>query len=209
METGTDEGAQRDPWRDAGTFGALCELNARFIEGEMDSSPTHGGPLDEESGPLVPYLAALNRAGFLTTDSQPGEDLGHSRQRAYVDGLTNVEMTRRIERLALVSDLYVVVVAPGASGGAMLPVTTDLFRPHSWGGFMSPDEETGVFHEVLGFEECCGPVRGLREAWSVCVIDLCWGRKEYLWRVLTDELCVKLNPHKGWVASEDWTYPEE
>jgi hypothetical protein len=51
-------------------------------------------------------------------------------------------------------------------------------------------------------------VRRLREAWSVCVIDLCWGRKDYLWKVLTDELCVKLNPHEG-RGSEDWPYPEE
>ena len=193
------ENAAERLWREAKTFEELCEINARFIEGDIDFSPIYGASsLDDESKPLVPYLAALNRAGFLTTCSQPGEDDGHSRQRACVQGLALEETALRIERLSLTSDLYIMTAEPGRYNGCMMPITIDFFRPHSWAGSASLDDETGVFNDVLGFEKHCGEgaVRGLREAWEVCVIDLSWGRERYLWDVLANELCVMLNPHE-------------
>lgn len=200
-------------WREAKTFEELCELNARFIEGDIDFSPIYGASsLDEESKPLILYLAALNRAGLLTTCSQPGEDDGHSKQRAYLQGLALKETAQRIERLSLTSDLYIMTAEPGHYNGCMMPITIDIFRPHSWAGAASLDDETGVFSDVLGFEEHCGEgaVRGLREAWEVCVIDLCWGHDHYLWGVLADELCVMLNPHEGWLPQgSEWPYPEK
>lgn len=192
MET---ENIQNDFWQNAQTLEALCELNARYIEGEVDFSPTYGGPLDEESGPLIPYLAALNRSGFFTITSQPGEDDGHSKQRALVDGFASEETAQRIERLSLVSDLYILTSPPGRYNGCTMPITTDLFRPYSWAGAVHLEDETGLFLEIPHIEKYCGSVQGLREAWYVCVIDLCWGRKDYLWRILTDELCVTLEPH--------------
>ncbi|MGH9971900.1 MAG: DUF6919 domain-containing protein [Pyrinomonadaceae bacterium] len=101
-------------WHEASTFDELCELNARFIEGEIDFSPTYGaGSLDDESKPLISYLAALNRAGFFTTCSQPGEDHRHSKQRAFVDGLALKDTALRIERISLTSDLYVMTTEAG------------------------------------------------------------------------------------------------
>lgn len=199
-------------WRDAKNFEELCELNARFIEGDIDFSPTHGASsLDEESKPLLMYLTALNRAGILTLCSQPGEDYGHSKQRAYLDGLALKETASRLDRLSLTSDLYIMTTEPGRYKGCMMPVTIDGFRPHSWGGAATLDDETGIFPEVLHFEKYCGEsaMQELREAYQVCVIDLCWGRERYLWDVLADEFCVMLNPHEGWpVPGMDWPFPE-
>lgn len=198
----TEESDIASLYREAKTFDELCRLRARLIEEE-------NGFLEDESTPLIPYLAALNRAGLLTTCSQPGEDWGHSKQRAFVDGLAMKDTAQRIERLSLCSDLYIMTTEPGRNDGCMMPVTIDLFRPHTWAGAASLDETTGVFTEVLQLEEeSCSEsaMLELHEAWEVCVIDLCWGRKDYLWSVLCNELCVMLNPHVGWGPS-DWPFP--
>ena len=191
-------------FKEAKTFKDLCEINAQFVEGPDN--------LQSESKPLIPYLAALNRAGLLTTCSQPGEDRGHSKQRAFVDGLASKEVALRIERLSLCSDLYIMTAEPGHYKGCMMPVTIDEFRPHSWSGEASLDEDTGIFTDVLQLQEqegCSESVmRELLEAWEVQVIDLCWGRTDYLWNVLANELCVMLNPHEGWGPGDDeWPFP--
>jgi hypothetical protein len=60
-------------WQESETFEGLCELNARFMEGKIRFIPGwFGEGLDAESEPIAPYLAAFDRAGFLTVASQPG-----------------------------------------------------------------------------------------------------------------------------------------
>lgn len=64
----------RRRWNTARTFADLGELMAQWLEGEIASRPGYAaryGP-DEETGHLVPTLAALCRAGYVTTCSQPG-----------------------------------------------------------------------------------------------------------------------------------------
>ncbi|MCX4707190.1 hypothetical protein [Streptomyces sp. NBC_01373] len=66
--------ADRRLWKSAKTVADLGELMARWLEGEIDSRPGYQprfGP-DEETGHLVPTLAGLCRAGYVTTCSQPG-----------------------------------------------------------------------------------------------------------------------------------------
>ena len=66
--------ADRRRWRSARTAVDLGELMARWLEGEIASRPGYQprfGP-DEETAHLVPSLAALCRAGYVTTCSQPG-----------------------------------------------------------------------------------------------------------------------------------------
>jgi hypothetical protein len=60
-------------WRSARTLADLGELTARWIEGAIASQPGYFGAADLESDDLVPVLAAVNRAGFRTDTSQPGE----------------------------------------------------------------------------------------------------------------------------------------
>lgn len=66
--------ADRRRWKSARTVADLGELMALWLEGEIASRPGYQprfGP-DEETEHLVPSLAALCRAGYITTCSQPG-----------------------------------------------------------------------------------------------------------------------------------------
>ncbi|MFH9983364.1 DUF6919 domain-containing protein [Streptomyces sp. NPDC017179] len=66
--------ADRRRWRSARSVADLGELMALWLEGEIASRPGYQprfGP-DEETEHLVPTLAALCRAGYVTTCSQPG-----------------------------------------------------------------------------------------------------------------------------------------
>ncbi|MGW0955385.1 DUF6919 domain-containing protein [Streptomyces sp. NPDC002545] len=66
--------ADRRLWKSAKTVADLGELMARWLKGEIASCPGYQprfGP-DEETAHLVPSLAALCRAGYVTTQSQPG-----------------------------------------------------------------------------------------------------------------------------------------
>ncbi|GAA1111846.1 DUF6919 domain-containing protein [Streptomyces javensis] len=82
----------RSRWKDAQTIGQLGGLMALWLEGIIESRPGYAprrGP-DDETGGLVPSLAALCRAGFVTTDSQPGltgQDEAWWEQRAAVHGV--------------------------------------------------------------------------------------------------------------------------
>lgn len=62
----------------------------KFLGGEIDSCPTHDGPLDEESSKILPELLRINKCGVLTVDSQPGlveiqNDNCQIQQLAYLD----------------------------------------------------------------------------------------------------------------------------
>lgn len=178
-------------WKRAKSFQEVCDLMARFIQGKLQYSPLYCSPtVDGETLPLVPYLAGLNQAGFLTTDSQPGMERPDWKQRAFVDGFALESVARRIARISLFSDLHVVAVPPGYSAGFHTPVIVRDFMPHGWSGF-------SCFEELEHFADACS-VEAMKElglAWSISVIDLQWGREEHLWRELSREFCYSERPH--------------
>jgi hypothetical protein len=182
-------------WMAARRFSEASELTARFIEGTLGFFPGHYGPfVCDESLPLVPYLAALNRSGFLTTTSQPGFTRGHiNKQRAFVDGLVkDPEVVRKIDRLSLVSDLYVLVCPRGNPAGIKLPVTIEDFKASGFSGEAWADVEDDYIFGIDNFKEIYNDAlfRDLSTTYYVCIIDLCWGRANHLWEVITRELCV-------------------
>jgi len=66
--------SDRRRWRSARTVSDLGELMALWLEGKIASRPGYQpryGP-EDETAHLVPTLAALCRAGYVTTQSQPG-----------------------------------------------------------------------------------------------------------------------------------------
>ncbi|MGW1620522.1 DUF6919 domain-containing protein, partial [Streptomyces sp. NPDC002172] len=66
--------SDRRRWRSARTISDLGELMALWLEGTIASRPGYQpryGP-EDETAHLVPTLAALCRAGYVTTCSQPG-----------------------------------------------------------------------------------------------------------------------------------------
>ncbi|ASR39866.1 hypothetical protein BAY61_31770 (plasmid) [Prauserella marina] len=65
--------ADAERWYAARSLTDLGQLTAAWLEGELESQPGYvpGNGPDEETNELVPILAAVNRAGYLTMCSQP------------------------------------------------------------------------------------------------------------------------------------------
>ena len=66
----------RSVWEKCRTLRDVADVTALWLEGHVASQPCcepNCGP-DEETQQLIPTLACANRAGFLTTCSQPGHD---------------------------------------------------------------------------------------------------------------------------------------
>jgi hypothetical protein len=181
-------------WQSARTLADLGELTARWIEGGLASQPGYCGPSDIEDRALVPLLAALNRAGFVTTGSQigesgPGYDGAHWQQRAAVEGFAGPEMTSALIVAANDTGLTIVVRDP-----AGLPrwryrydrsVTVTMREDRKITGFGVQLPRRHIRDSWLGYGICHrDAVDALCSAWQVTVIDPEWGRADLLWRVL-------------------------
>lgn len=181
----------RAAWRDATSITEVCELTARFIEGQSPYFPGYGADtVDFETKELIPYLAAYNRAGFLTLVSQPGMDDPDWKQRAFVDGFALEPVTKQIARVSLYAELHIVVSPPAYPVGFHTPVVLRDFMPHGWSGFTT-------FDELEFFEEACGETayQELRSAWGVSIVDLKWGRNDLLWPCIAQAICYSEKPH--------------
>jgi hypothetical protein len=182
-------------WQQARTFDDLCELTARFVEGTLPLHSCYGGEsVDSETTELVPILAAFNRAGFMTECSQPAVDLDDEGegQRAFVSGFALEPIAKRIATLGLYTELLVFIVPPGVQHGYQVPVTLGEFHPYTWCG-------SSIGYEGIEcFEYVCNPtaMSALAQAWQVTVIDLKWGRNDYLWENVTRVLTSEANPEK-------------
>ena len=184
----------REQWKLATTFPELCELMALFIEGKLPFHPgCTGDSVDDETMPLVPYLAPFNRAGFLTTVSQPGERDPGYKQRAFVEGFTSHRVALRLQRLDLMSSLYVVVATPGVNAGNRMAGTAEGFRKYTEAGYVDWEDA------LKGFEKVCGEqaVRALKTNYYASIVDLEWGRSGYLWETIEQGLH-NLEPHPVW-----------
>jgi hypothetical protein len=105
--------ADRRRWQAACTLAELGELTALWLEGRLASQPGYQpnhGP-NEETRDLVPVLAELNRAGWLTDVSQPGWGPGAGYdgatwcQRAGLGGFAEPDLADRISAAATAAGL--------------------------------------------------------------------------------------------------------
>ncbi|MFY9633672.1 MAG: hypothetical protein WAL27_03005, partial [Cellulosimicrobium cellulans] len=84
-----DKGA----WRQATTLAAAGELTARWLEGHSEyQAATFTVRYDDETEPIAAELAALNRNGLFTKESQPGLHSDGTSQRAYVTAFCSAEI---------------------------------------------------------------------------------------------------------------------
>ncbi len=118
-----------DRWRSARTLADLAKLTVAWLNGEIQETPSHLAPPMPETVPLIPVLIAVNRAGFITTQSQPGEaldDLG-SAQRANVSGFASTDTFARL--MAAVADADLIITAARAAPhddlGPFIAITLD------------------------------------------------------------------------------------
>lgn len=142
----------REKWAQARTLQDVADLTALWLEGALGSQPGYArnhGPEDETES-LIPTLARANRAGFLTTCSQPG---GRSRQRN-PHGVLLWHQRPAVEGFIHPGPLLDDLLAAAAHQGLLavtatsdmrgvrdlrVPVTLDGGRPFTWfGGRYNP-----------------------------------------------------------------------
>lgn len=182
----SNEHNQDDLWGEAKTLEELGEVTARWIEGSVSYHPCYRADIDAETRPLGKKLAYFNRNGLVTTFSQPAEPLDEEgfSQRACVEGYAREDVAKRIATIGLYTELLILIYPPDWQGGYQIPITLDEFHPFTWCG--------GVwgYEEFECFAEDCSPeaMEELKSAWKVVVIDLQWGRENYLWNHVYDAL---------------------
>ncbi|MFJ9903936.1 DUF6919 domain-containing protein [Streptomyces sp. NPDC101152] len=180
----TPDPAHRALWRAARTLDDLGELTAQWLEGRISYVLGYGTAApDEETIPLVPVLADLNRHGYVTAFSQPGVPLDEDGdgQRAAVSGFCTEQTAQRIKASLLRTEL-VVVAYPGGSDVAPSIVATVYGGENVWvGGATSPSDLADEYGEGLGL----AGLDALCNAWQVDILDPVWGRTGLLWERLS------------------------
>lgn len=186
--TGDETERPPDPRESASTLADLGELTAQFLEGRIRDTPGFGGPPDPETTELIPVLAAVNRAGFVTRQSQPGIPLDRhgSAQRANVSGYADPGAFARLMTAASGGrpDRHRRLCPRRQEGprvGPLFAITLDEGEEFTWDGLALPQSEL-----VSSYEEVCHPraICSLFNAWQVTLIDPVWGRNDVLWPVL-------------------------
>lgn len=166
-------------WNRARTVADLGNLMADWLEGRISKRPGYcGGETDPETRALLPTLIAVNRAGFVTDNSQPGCDevVQGKRwvQRAAVDGWIGDEaLYRRLVTGARRMGLTV------ADGRAVI-ATEWGGRPHTAFGEGGALRDLRVTWQGTSREAFAA----IQQAHHVAIIDPQWGPSDRLWRLL-------------------------
>jgi hypothetical protein len=166
-------------WRTARTLEDLGNLTAQWLEGTITYLPAYyGDSPEEETTPLIVTLAAANRAGYVTDQSQPGQPLTDGNgQRAFVTGYCPETMVDRIRDAVLATDLVAIYNPPGWTSPVRIPVTIDDGAEFTWIG--DPIDAENIRHHYS--DDCPDAVGALLDAWQVAVFDPVWGRNDLLW----------------------------
>ncbi|MFJ6579270.1 DUF6919 domain-containing protein [Streptomyces sp. NPDC091368] len=171
-------------WRDARSIADLGQGMAGWLEGRVPNWP---GYLSDEFGAeetngarhLVPVMTALNKAGFVTIDSQPGETGSGFRQRASVDGIVHDHSPLLNRLLALQGQGFTVVRGWPKQQHV---ITEQDGRPFTtFGGWRWRRDDVHHIWRGVGHRA----VRELREHGAfVHIYDPVWGRDDRLWPAL-------------------------
>lgn len=179
-------------WRDARSIADLGQNMAAWLEGRLPSWPGYHGPFgqEEDNGArhLIPILAAVNRAGFVTTGSQPaydGTDSGGAgwRQRAAVDGVVH-EHSPLLGRLTALERQGFLVYRGWPKQSVV--ITDRNGEPQTgFGGFrLGRDHAAREWHGIGRHA-----LRELRDHGAVLhIVDPVWGRDDRLWPALTNAI---------------------
>lgn len=175
-------------WTRATSLADLGRLTADWLEGRLGGEcPGYcDTTTDPETKHLIPTLARVNRTGFVTSNSQPGEKHPQQRQRAAVDGYINdPHLFRRITDEAVRANLTVVVERPGDHNRGFVVTQQKRriggWRDLTWFGLSVPRQERV---EVDWHETGRGAVHEAGQAICLTLIDDTWGRDDRLWKAL-------------------------
>jgi hypothetical protein len=193
-------------WQSARTLADLGDLTARWIEGGLASQPGYCGSSDvDDPERLVPLLARLNRAGFVTTGSQEafngtGYDGAHWQQRATVEGFATGVALMRFSDAAHDAGLLAVAYDPPSrfrwryGYRDSVAVTTREGRYRTGFGVQLPRRH--IRDGWIGYGMCHrDAVKALCGAWQLTLIDPEWGRPDVLWETLERALAESPCPY--------------
>lgn len=177
-----------NPWKSAASVAELGQLMADWLEGRHNAyspSSLSNGP-DDETQHLIPTLAAVNRAGCVTTGSQPGQVAidGARRweQRAAVEAwVSDKQLLNRIQAGAKRARITVIAHGPSSGWRDGMVVTQVNGEPYTWfGRTMSRREQIAYEWPDVGGRA----TRELRRSTFLTLIDPVWGRDDRLWPAL-------------------------
>ncbi|VXB07176.1 conserved hypothetical protein [Arthrobacter sp. 9AX] len=170
----------RGAWRQATTIAAAGELTARWLEGQSEFQPaTFTATYDAETAPIAVELAALNRNGLFTKESQPGLRSADIVQREYVTAFCSAEVAAELLALSTRTELVTVAHAPGESSNAAIPVTVDGGEVVTvLGSSENPVTEEQIRDWADETNESLALL--LADSWYVEILDPAWGRDNVL-----------------------------
>ncbi|WP_143659385.1 hypothetical protein [Streptomyces sp. MP131-18] len=164
-------------WRDARTLTDLGHATALWLEGGLRRHPNGYDTPAAETRSLIPTLAAANRAGYVTDQSQPGGvGPGSGRawweQRAAVDGwIADPRLLGRLLAAARRDGLI------ASTGGKPIVVTRRNGEPHTdFGGDIPPRHLRGIWRGVHP-----AAIDEIQRATHLALIDPAWGPSDRLW----------------------------
>lgn len=199
--------AERKSWNQAETLADVGELTAQWADGTVKYHPGgyDEGPA-EETLEIAPAIATLNRAGFVTSGSQPGvpAEVGYDGnifwQRAAVDGFTDPDTADRLEDACDEAGLIFINNGPARlrttwkdaelvtasfvnEGDGALPPESDDSPYYGHTHFGTHLSRHAVKFNFDGYAS-----RALCSAEQVTIIDPVWGRKDFMWDTLTNAI---------------------
>lgn len=189
------------------TLEQLGGLVAEWLEGRI-SAPIYGGGPDPETVALTPALAQLNRSGFVTVDSQPGEIDERWAQRAAVSGYCEEDVAERLASISVRGDLVVISQPAGLDAAYQLPISrTRNYTFTIACGSLAPTPEDAGSWPWPGLNPQMRVA--LRSAWYVDICDPVWGRNDVLWPTLTAAMGRSVEDVRGSLIDHDYIHAQE
>lgn len=162
-------------WRSAASLADLGELVIAWMHRELADTPAHHG-MDPETIPLIPALTAVNRAGFITDNSQLAETTDYGTWNTWVTGFATDTVLARVRTAAAGTELTV-TGCRGREHSGWHPWPIWLTKLTGWG---CPGRTALSFWA----DACPAVADDLERCWYVRVTDPEPGRNDLLWSTL-------------------------
>ena len=159
----------RKLWASARSLADVGALTVRWLNGEMKQTPGHCGPPCAETIPHIGVLSAVNRAGFVTTNSQSAAVASWGTCEAWVAGLVSDGTLQRIQAEVIANPPLRLAGATGRQRFGESPL--DLRA--AW------RDDTGFYAD-----RCPHAADEIRDTWFITITDPEPGRNSELWRAL-------------------------
>ena len=176
-------------WRDTRTIADIGQVMARWLTGEVRYWSGHGDGIDSETRHLLPTLVALNQAGVVTTNSQPGYDGtgydgAHWRQKAWLTAIVD-DRSPLLGRLILSAEAAGMTVLRGNRHHGQTVLTDRNGEP--WTDIRGRIPRNHLAREWHGLSR-----QGLKELRThgavLHIVDPVWGRDDRLWPALANAI---------------------